>query len=42
VPCGSDARDEAIAATDVVSVGVTGSGADRSGAWHAQVLGSAG
>lgn len=39
VPCGADGREEAIAATGVVSVGVTGSGADRAGAWHAQVLG---
>ncbi|MET0435143.1 MAG: hypothetical protein ABW025_13335 [Cellulomonas sp.] len=41
VPCGTDARDEQITASDVVSVGVTGSGAERAGAWRALVLGSA-
>lgn len=39
VTCGAEAREEAIGATGVVSVGVTGSGADRAGAWHAEVLG---
>lgn len=41
VPCGADAQDEQITASDVVSVGVTGSGAGHAGAWHALVLGSA-
>lgn len=42
VPCGAEARDEALDATGVVGVGVTGYGADRAGAWHALVLGSTG
>lgn len=42
VPCGPDARDEALDATGVVGVGVTGHGADRAGAWHALVLGTTG
>ena len=42
VPCGPDARDEALDATAVVGVGVTGYDADRAGAWHALVLGATG
>lgn len=42
VPCGPEARDEALDATGVVGVGVSGYGAERPGAWHALVLGATG
>lgn len=40
VPCGAEPQEEALDLTGVVGVGVTGTGADRRGAWHAVVLGT--
>jgi hypothetical protein len=40
VPCGAEAQEEPLDLTGVVGVGVTGTAADRPGAWHALVLGT--